>query len=590
MVIDESTLGALAELTVGGLSLRGRHRFPWPPPVEQAALRLRLDAAFPSMPSLVGLVGGASSGKSTVFNNLLAGRTASRVAARGHSTRGPILAAHELHRVTVERAIGLGALMPGYSTELIEPDANIAGEPGKLAVLFHTLDDLRDVLLFDLPDFTSDAARTEGDATRALWPWFDRLIVVVDHERWFDLQSMSTIRSECGRFAQPRWVLFNRTREGELNATDRAVLLEQAARLGAEGHTFLDFRHGRGLCLFPPGTFEATLAFARRPRQNRQAAVFKVVADASRQVLNQNAERSARRDALRESVRAAAARLTPTVQTCLTSLMTPRERAQLDVISRVLRLDTTRDWMRQQVRRVSDALRSVPLLGGLAGAASAAQGSTGDRAVLGLNHFDAVAHRMIHEIGRIVSNSAFWEEVRGWTGAEPTAMTFATLEGDRALAMADVRELDEAVARWTAKVESECQGLAPHLKGAIGVGAVGLAIVLIALPGPVTAVTLVAAKGAVGAALSQLLTAAGVGAALGRHFSRLTSVAQEKLIGCPEYDAVHRAATNYQGRLESAGQRISDHALAQSDALLLAPDDPVGMALGTISDAWERQQ
>ena len=41
---------------------------------------------------LVGVIGGASSGKSTVFNNLIGGRHASRVTVLSHTTKGLVLA------------------------------------------------------------------------------------------------------------------------------------------------------------------------------------------------------------------------------------------------------------------------------------------------------------------------------------------------------------------------------------------------------------------------------------------------------------------------------------------------------------------
>ena len=54
-----------------------------------AALRFR--RALPAAPPLVGLVGGASSGKSTLFNSLI-GSAVSRCTAHAHETTGAVAA------------------------------------------------------------------------------------------------------------------------------------------------------------------------------------------------------------------------------------------------------------------------------------------------------------------------------------------------------------------------------------------------------------------------------------------------------------------------------------------------------------------
>ena len=48
--------------------------------------------------------------------------------------------------------------------------------------------------------------------------------MVVDHERWFDRQTVSELRAASVRLAQDRLVLFNRTREGALAREDEAAL------------------------------------------------------------------------------------------------------------------------------------------------------------------------------------------------------------------------------------------------------------------------------------------------------------------------------------------------------------------------------
>ena len=154
--MDESILNALEIVGERGARLRTVWHFDWPESLQQAVCRLRLEPLATHLPSLVAIVGGASSGKSTVFNNLLDGHLTSRITARGHATLGPILAIHENHRAVVERSLEEGRLLPDLRCLPTELDDNVTGEPGAVAVLFHAIDPLRDILLFDLPDFTSE--------------------------------------------------------------------------------------------------------------------------------------------------------------------------------------------------------------------------------------------------------------------------------------------------------------------------------------------------------------------------------------------------------------------------------------------------
>ena len=78
---------ALEVVAERGESLRTEWAFDWSASSQQAVCRLRLGLDAETLPVLVAMVGGASSGKSTVFNNLLGGHLASRIAAQVPSFR-----------------------------------------------------------------------------------------------------------------------------------------------------------------------------------------------------------------------------------------------------------------------------------------------------------------------------------------------------------------------------------------------------------------------------------------------------------------------------------------------------------------------
>lgn len=564
--------------------LRTRWRLDVPEGARAAAGRLALGPVADSLPPMIAVVGGASSGKSTVFNNLLAGHQSSGVTAKGHATLGPILAAHERNRAALTPLLHEGSLFPGYRTAEVELDAATTGDPHTLSVVFHPVEALAEALLFDMPDFTSLAAEREGDVTLSLLPWFDALVVVVDHERWFDRQSMGALRGRSVQYGQRRMVLFNRAAEGQLAASDRRALEEQAQRLGAEDMLILEFRCGRGFLRFPPGTLDAVLTFMKRGRGDRRAALRGVLREAAEHVLNQNAERQARLAQLRNSLEQAVIRRVPSREECLTALMSDQERRNLDAVSRVLRLRETGEWLAAQSRRLQRFFRQVPVLGSWVGDEAAASPPTEvfDRLRAARVYHETLMSRLFMEVRQLERSSAFWEELRRWNGMEPPPRDPPRV--DPADMEAAASALDQAMTRWMDKVDKECAGLAPHLKGALGVGTVGLALVLIAVPGPLAALTAVAAKGAVAAALTHLLMAGGAGALLGKHLSRLTGVVQEKLLGSAEWTAVREAAENLRGVLEQDARRQLDPFLAEAQNLVLDEREPLRAALECVTD------
>ncbi len=584
--MDESVLNAFEILAGRGPRLRTDWHFDWPESLQQAVCRLRLEPLTNQLPSLVAIVGGASSGKSTVFNNLLGGHLTSRVTARGHATLGPILAIHEEHRPVVQRSLDEDRLLPGLQRFKIELDDNVTGEPGGIAVLFHTIDPLRNILLFDVPDFTSQGACQDGDIALSLLPWFDRIVVVVDHERWFDRQSISKLRAESVRFGQKRWVLFNRTHEGTLSDEDEATLAQQAVRLASDGATVLEFRRGRGFCLFPPGTLDEVLAFINKPKPQRRGALSTQVAEGANRVLNLNDERRARLTELRGSLGTAVAQATPSAREVMVALMTPSEREQLEIVSRVLRLRETKRWLSTQTGRLQARLKQVPLVGALINLSSSlgevAPADPQDRRAIAESYFKSVAQRQANNVNRAVTLSAFWEEIGRWTGLEAVHREF-TWDGQtqEAVRQAAAR-FDDALGQWIKKVDTESKGLSLYVKGAVGFSVVGLALVLIAVPGPVAALTLVSAKGAVGAALTQLATAAGAGAVLGKPLGRLVAVVQEKLLGSAEFDTVQESAVTFHNLLTTVGRRLVSDMGAEGHTLVMESNDPLAIALDKV--------
>lgn len=585
---------ALQTLVERGDSLRRDRRFDWPEAIQQIAGRLLLAHTSPDTPPLVALLGGASAGKSTIFNNFLGGHIASRVAARGHTTLGPILAAHERHRPPLERLLAQKRLFPGLTRSTADIDDNICGQIGGVAVVFHEVASLEGVVLVDLPDFTSEAARVEGDIAMSLLPWFDRIIVVVDHERWFDRQSISRLRGESVRLGQDRWVLFNRTKESPLGDSDRQALAQQAERLAAVGMTVLEFRRGRGFLHFPPGTLDDVVSFLSGAGPDRSAALLARLAEAAGHLLNQNEERAARVRELGEALTAAAARTTPSDRECMTAMMTAEERRCLEPVARTLRLHETSDWIASQARRIQAAMTRVPLVGPWLGSPGSAAVPTdapgGGRREVGLRFCESVRRRQTNEINATTAGSTFWDEIRRWTKAEPTPRAPDPRKPEAAAFGEAIDRFNGAIAAWTKRVADECHGMAPNVKGALGLGAIGLAIVLIAAPGPVAALTLVSAKTAIGAALGQLLAATGAGAVFGKPMGRLLSIVQERLVGSAELAAVNQAAAALRDRLRAAGMDDVEAAVAEASALVLPEGDPLRYALEQLSGASDGRE
>ncbi len=609
-MMQASLADAIGRLCAAAEPLRELHKLGWPPQAEQAAdcLRMLLEspggADAPSncpRPTFVAVVGGASSGKSTVFNNLLGGRATSRVTAAGHATLGLIAAVHDDNRSWLEAEVRSKRLLPTLVAKDARLEADIDGEPSTLYVVHHSVDALRDVVLFDTPDFSSEPARIEGDVTLMTLPWHDGLIAVVDHERWFDRQAIGRLRDESVRFGQRRFVVFNRGQSGRLPEDQKALLAQQARRLDAEGHLILDFRPGRGCCTFPPGTLSPVLAAVKDPPASRRRSLLRFVGHAAADVLRGNDQRLRHLTQLRQDLDRAVERVVPSTRQCVLSLLTPRERKHLDVVARTLRIHETKQWLEEQAGRLYDAIRRrLPLPFGARPLPPGARSSDrrdcepvevadgqATRQTVAWELYRSRCLRTLADLNDATAEGDFWKEVRDWTGLEPRAAGADDIEQQREAVVAKADRVDEAIAAWAAKVEAECRGTAPHVIGAVGVTAVAATIVLVAVGGPIGALTLPAAKLALTSALGTLLTGAGAGALAGRPLGRLLLVVHEKLLGSPEYDAVAASVEAFRGCIADFGRRAADALYADANRLTLPPDGELVQAMHAICDAAE---
>lgn len=596
----EATRQALQNIADSADRLSRGYRFDWPVQCREATCALlyltsktQADSPQGGLPlPLVAVVGGASSGKSTIFNNLLEGRLASRVTAKGHATRGLIAAAHEDQRPWLQCSLDARLLFPSLTPAETAIDGNIDGEPGEVSFVYHRIEALRDVVLFDTPDFTSEPAKIEGDITLAALPWFDQLIVVIDHERWFDRQAVSQLRDLSSQFGQSRFAVFNRSKSGELAVDEIAKLEQQAARIGAGSHLIIEFRHGRGCCLFPPATLKPlTRSIRHRPEQRVEAIVRQIGARALR-VLNANDERQSRLADLHDALHRAAAERVPSRAACMASLLTTAEREHLDVITRTLRIHETKAWLSRQTRKIRSTIqRKLPLIGGLLGNNARPTEDDADllagdrREELAWALFETRATRQINAVAQAAGRSRFWSEIRSWTSLEPPAPDAARIADHRPQIVQKAEALDAAITAWIAKVESECKGVSPHVVGALGATTLAGAVILIAVSGPIGALTLPAAKLALSGAIGTLLSSAGAGALAGRPLGRLLNVVHERLIGSREFDAVRLAIDAIRDDIAGFGEAVASRSYAEAQQLVVPADDDLLQALSTVCHA-----
>jgi hypothetical protein len=207
-----------------------------------AALRFRRIA--PEAPPIVGLAGGASSGKSTLFNTLV-GDEISRCSAHAHETSGAVAAV--ARREPRPAWVDAPLLLPGLARRFHRNCAPTAGEPGVLTIHEYDGAALAGRIVVDTPDVTSQMSAEEGWVTRALLPWFDGLLLVADEERWFDAAVFADTAELARSLGARLWVVFNRNEAGApLSDEEQRMLAGQAAAHGAAAHAVSEYQAGSG--------------------------------------------------------------------------------------------------------------------------------------------------------------------------------------------------------------------------------------------------------------------------------------------------------------------------------------------------------
>ncbi len=273
-----------------------------------AALRFILDTRSKAAPNgqatmLVALVGGASSGKSTLFNSLIS-REVSRVSAHAHETLGPIAAAHADHLPQLHRWMDEGSLLVGFEPCRLDDQQAHVGAVGKVALCEHRLDELKNVLLIDLPDVTSQMSADEGAVARRLMPWFDGLIVVVDEERWFDAAIFDETLTFARDLGPSSWVVFNRTEHDDAFSDEqRERLADHARQQRADAFCISRFQRGSGFRPVATETREEVVRWLTAcDGKGRSDSLGKTLQRRCANLLAENVARSQALDALRRNI------------------------------------------------------------------------------------------------------------------------------------------------------------------------------------------------------------------------------------------------------------------------------------------------
>jgi hypothetical protein len=220
--------------------------FDWQPADRNLCAALLFRKRYPHAPPIVGLIGGASSGKTTIFNSLVNAEV-SRISAQAHETLGPVAAVPHAAFERVEEWSQDALWFPGFDLVPLPSDAPTSGRPDAVQLFPNQVEALSRTVVVDLPDVTSRMSVEEGSLARTLLPWFDGVIVVVDEERWFDATVFEDIVAQGRNFGPRVWLVFNRTeRSEELTPDERAALSARADECRADGMCVSPYQAGSG--------------------------------------------------------------------------------------------------------------------------------------------------------------------------------------------------------------------------------------------------------------------------------------------------------------------------------------------------------
>lgn len=537
------------------------------------ALRFNLATRADDRPELIAIVGGASSGKSTLFNNLTRTRL-SAVGVRAHTTRGPLLAAPRARAEDLKHWFrSFSLLWPCDRPADADRDAATTGQHNTTTIA--PIDDAApdDPVLIDTPDFTSDAAQRSGDLTRAMLPWFDRVVVVIDEDRWFDEQVFGWLRARLDRLGAPRFVLLNRCQRAA-TPDERAAraLRERAAQLSPHS-TVIDFTPGAGCLSLPQADLQPLRQWLSQRtttplRPRAQTALSERARDALAAAQRRDSAFESLRRAAREQMRYAL----PTRRRIVREvLLTPAQRRALDPLWQATVGPV--QWLADRTRDAASGL-PWPLMRKRKPRADAEEHDENS----------SITHRgrtfFLSETSRARARLAALDH---WQPFRQTGPASASNENTDSAAPApdDPPDFEQEALRvstacqsayeqFAKRLESESGLTGPRASSLTGAVAGAVAGALIAAP------TVVAAPigAAVGAALGASATAAGA------HSLRRAALL---LVGTPELRRLRASFAEYRAALEDAAARTTETMLDSARASLLHPDDPARTALETLA-------
>ncbi len=211
-----------------------------------ACSALRFREAHPEFPLVCGFLGGASCGKSTLFNTIL-GREASRITAHAHETVGPIAAVHERHADKFLGDVPDNLIFTSMDRVAVDRSEPTSGRKDRVEIICHRCPELEHAVIVDLPDITSTQSASEGGLALNLLPWLDVIVVVLDEERWFDATVLGRPLSLARLLGPTINLVFNCTEiSPELEPSGHQEQIKLAARLGVADWVECPFKPGTG--------------------------------------------------------------------------------------------------------------------------------------------------------------------------------------------------------------------------------------------------------------------------------------------------------------------------------------------------------